>query len=158
MKPILFAPTRNQTAQAGGPHVQAAGIQVLPPRWTNATGCAREAESRCARLSGDVRQVWRCDSRPKNASLKDGSGSSPKTQPGWGGVLLLRKRKTCAAQAGTRDDGDNCGEHNCRHSQVHMTSASTDINTQLTRTRRPGIRTRADDEQSLPCTCVPAPN
>lgn len=58
--------------------------------------------------------------------------------------LSLRKRKACAAQTGTGDVGDNCGEHNCRHSQVHISSASTDVYTQLTDTRGPDIRTRAD--------------
>lgn len=66
--------------------------------------------------------------------------ASKKTNPGRSGEVtggparggetipsLRKKKKTCAEQAGTRDVGDNCGGHNCRHSQVHISSASTDV-------------------------------
>lgn len=87
---------------------------------------------------GAVRQVLRRDSRPKTSPsriVRRVLGRSKRKVRGEKMFLSRRtKRKACAAQTGTRDVGDNCGEHNCRHSQVHISSESTDVNTQLTDT------------------------
>lgn len=112
------ASAEGRRGAAEGPDVQATGISTKCK-----TGRSRQADT-AVRLASKDRVPQGCfgEFTEDPAGKEEGGGERGATT-----ILSLKKRKSCA---GTRDVGDNCGEHNCRHSQVHIPAASTDMNTQ----------------------------